>query len=119
MNRLIPCIRADSRTINRLGFCGWEFPRRVVVGSHLGRVVFPDDTAQVNGWLASLSANYRAEFASAHSNGRVRIEPVLNPAVLTLVLISSDDAQRHGSAHFGVQTHRDGMFARRLDMSLR
>ena len=72
MNDFVQGIRADSCTINRVQFCGWEFTRRVAVGCGLGRVVFPDGAAQVNSWLASLSANYHLEFASAHSNGRVR-----------------------------------------------
>jgi hypothetical protein len=76
MNCFVQCIRADSRTINRVELCGWEFPRRVGFGCGLGRVVFRHGTAQVNSRLASLLSNYCAEFASTHSNGRMKIELV-------------------------------------------
>lgn len=53
-NLLFQRIRADSRTINRMEFCGWEFARRVAIGCGLGRVVFPIGAMQVNSRLASL-----------------------------------------------------------------
>jgi hypothetical protein len=76
MNDFVRAIRADSCTINTMNPCAWELPRRVALGSDLGRVVFRGGAPQVNSWLASLWSNYRFEFASAHSNGRVRNEDV-------------------------------------------
>ena len=76
MNDFVRGIRADSCTLKAINPCAWELPRRVAFGCGLGRVVFPVGAVQVNSGLASLSANYRREFASAHSNGRVRNEDV-------------------------------------------
>jgi len=73
MNDFVRCIRADSRTINPVGFCGWQLPRRVGRGCDLGRVVFQPRAVEVNSSLASLPSNYCAKFARAHSNGRVKI----------------------------------------------
>ena len=65
MNDFVQCIRADSRTINPVEFCGWEFIRRVAIGCGLGRVVFQTGATQVNSRLDSLSPHWRREFASA------------------------------------------------------
>jgi len=83
-NDFVQCIPADKRTTIGVNICEWELPRRVGPGCDLGRVVFRVRAAQVNNRLASLLPEQAAEFASAYSNGRVKTDHGLHPAVLTL-----------------------------------
>jgi hypothetical protein len=46
--------------------------------------VFRARAGKVNSSLASLPAEYAAEFARGYSNGRVKIDHGLHPAILTL-----------------------------------
>ena len=80
----VRCIPADKRTTIYVHNCGWQFPRRVGPGCGLGRVVFRVSAAEVNSALGSLAPDYRQKFARAYSNGRVKIDHGLHPAVLTL-----------------------------------
>jgi hypothetical protein len=83
-NDFVQCIPADKRTTIGVNICEWEIPRRVGLGCDLGRVVFRGRAEEVNSPLASLPSEHAAKFASAHSNGRVKIDHGLHPAVLTL-----------------------------------
>jgi hypothetical protein len=84
MNLFVQCVRADKRTIEPVTICGWQLPRRVGPGCDLGRVVFQASAVEVNSSLASLWANYFAEFACGHSNDRMKIDHGLHPVDLTL-----------------------------------
>src|SRR5262245_26331873 len=53
-------------------------------GCDLGRVVFHAGADQVNSSLGSLPPGCESEFASAHSNGRVKTDHGLHPVRFTL-----------------------------------